>query len=270
MIADEAAASAGAALADVEALLLDLDGVVYRGANLLPGAREFFEYLRVTGLPFVALTNHSGRRAPEYAAKLADLGVDVAAERIVTSGWATARYLAWSHPGAGVYVVGSPALEQELLAEGCRVAARPQFVVTGFMAKIQHDRLLHATEHLLRGARLIATNPDPLLPVADGFIPECGPLTAFLECAGNCRATVVGKPNPWIVDLAIERLGVPRDRCLIVGDTLATDIAAGTAAGIRTALMLTGNTASPPEGFDGFVAADLHALRRGLEGARPC
>lgn len=252
-------------LDDVSGLLLDLDGVIYRGAELLQGAVEFIEFLHRSGRPFVALTNHSGRRAVDYAAKLATLGIELPAERIVTSGWAAARYLAVSHPGAGVYVVGTPALEEELLAQGCQLVSRPDFVVAGFLPHIEHEQLLRGTRHLLRGAGLLATNPDPLLPVAGGFIPECGPVTAFLESAGSCRATVIGKPNPWIVGLALERLGLPRERCLIVGDTLATDIAAGTRSGIRTALMLTGNTAGAPEGFAGFVAADLDALRTGLE-----
>lgn len=252
-------------LDDVAGLLLDLDGVLYRGAELLQGAVEFIDFLRRSGRPFVALTNHSGRRATDYAAKLAGLGIEVPAGSIVTSGWAAARYLALTHPGAGVYVVGTPALEEELLAQGSQLADTPDFVVTGFLPLIEHELLLCATRYLMGGAELLATNPDPLLPVAEGFIPECGPVTAFLESAAGCRATVIGKPNPWIVELALERLGLPRERCLIVGDTLATDIAAGTRSGIRTALMLTGNTANAPEGFGGFVAADLDALRAGLE-----
>src|SRR5690606_32295067 len=112
----------------------------------------------------------------------------------------------------------------------------PDYVVVGYAPDLSYRRLVKAATHVRRGARLVATNADALLPVQHGFEVEAGPALAFLEKATGRRAELIGKPDRGIIDLAIERLGVPRERVLIVGDTLETDIAAGEAAGIRTAL----------------------------------
>ena len=250
---------------DVRGVIMDLDGVVYRGGEVLPGAADFFTFLRATGRSVVALTNHSGRTANAYSMKLAGLGVELEADRIITSAWAAATYVRRSFPGARVFVVGTSALEQELRAEDVVLAEEEvDLVVVGFVERLAEAPLQQAIEHLLKGARLIATNPDPVLPVPGGFVAECGPVMAYLEAASGCRAHVIGKPNPWIVDLALERLGVAREESLLVGDTLATDVAAARASHVKAALVLTGNTALAPDAPDLLVAKDLRGLLEAL------
>jgi len=234
-------------LAVVRGVILDLDGVLYSENTLLPGAQDFLSFLRETGRRVVALTNHSGRSARECAEKLCRLGVPIPEQDIVTSGWATAQYLRALQRGARVLVVGSVALKDELRSAGLVESPEADYVVVGYDPSLCLPQLADATRRLRGGATLIGTNADAVRPTPDGLIPECGPVLAFLETASGQRATVVGKPNSFVIDLALARLDLRRDEVLIVGDTLETDVAAGLAARIRTALVLTGNTREAPE-----------------------
>lgn len=246
----------------VRGLLLDMDGVLYRGHEPVPGAAEAMRRLRDAGLDLMAVTNNARARAGDYADKLAGLGIELPAARIVTSGEATARHLAGLTPGAGVFVAGSAALREELLAAGLTESDHPDYVVAGIDLAMPLSRLAEATRHLLRGARLVASNPDRLLPVADGFEPECGPVVAFLEAASGQTALVAGKPHRPIFDLALDRLGLPRDTVVMVGDTVDTDIAGAVGSGLRSALVASGNSA-PATAFEPTVrVADLAELAR--------
>lgn len=170
----------------VEGIILDLDGVVYRGSELIPGAKEFLDFLERSGRRVVALTNHAGETASFYAEKLGRFGIEFPEERIVTSAWATARYLQETAPDASVYVLGSRALKESLAAAGLVALETPErvdYVVAGFDAELSFAKLSRATTYLLNGAALIGTNPDALLPTPVGPVPECGPLLAFLEAA---------------------------------------------------------------------------------------
>lgn len=250
-------------LSGVRGVILDLDGVVYSGSRLLPGVAEFLAFLRDTGRRMVAVTNHSGLSVQGYAEKLARLGVPIPASAVLTSGWAAAHYLRRNGTATRVFVLGSEGLRTELLAAGCVEATSPEVVVVGYDPALDLDRLVAATRHVLTGARLVGTNADALLPTPEGPVPECGPILAFLEAATGRRAEVIGKPGTFIVEQALARLGLLRDEVLIIGDTVDTDIAAGLAAGIRTALVLTGNAARPPIGErqPTVTVPDLHALR---------
>lgn len=254
-------------LAGVRGVILDLDGVVYRGDRALPGARGFIEYMSSSGRQVVALTNHSGRTASSYSTKLRGLGVDLAEEQVVSSGWATARFIARERRGKSALVVGTEALRQELARQGVPTSDEPELVVVGFVEELARVPLHLAVNHLLRGAELIATNPDALLPTAQGWLPECGPVTAYLETATGKRALVIGKPNPWIVELALERIGLRASDTLLVGDTLGTDIEAARAAGAKPALVLSGNTRAAPPDPDLLVEDDLQGLLRRFEEA---
>jgi Icc protein len=235
-------------LAGVRGVILDLDGVVYKEEVLLPGARAFVSFLQRTGRRVVALTNHSGSSAEEYAQKLERLGAGIPKDNIVTSAWATAQYLRQRHPGARILTVGNAALKAELWSVGLVESRDPEYVVVGYDSALNLPQLADATRCLLDGAALIGTNADAVRPTPAGFVPECGPVVAFLERASGRRATIVGKPSAFIVGAALDRLGVGRHEALIVGDTVDTDIQAGVAAGIRTALVLTGNTERAPQG----------------------
>ncbi|MDR7418922.1 MAG: HAD-IIA family hydrolase [Armatimonadota bacterium] len=261
----ESAAATGNpdALAGVEAIILDLDGVVYSGSSLLPGVREFIGALRDSGRRVVAVTNHSGLNVSGYVEKLNRLGVDLAEDEVLTSGWATAQYLRRPDRQVRIFVLGSEGLRAELLAAGCVESDAPEFVVAGYDPGLTTARLTQAVRHVLAGARLIGTNADALLPTPDGPVPECGPVLAYLEAATGRRAEVIGKPGAFIVEQALVRLGAERGRVLIVGDTVETDVAAGVGAGIRTALVLTGNTKRPPTGDlqPTLTVPDLWTLR---------
>jgi HAD superfamily hydrolase (TIGR01457 family) len=244
-------------------VILDLDGVVYSGSNLLPGVREFVAFLRETGRRVVVVTNHSGLTVKGYAKKLAQLGVPIPAAAVITSGWATARYLTQRGPGRRVFVIGSEGLRHELRAAGCIESDPPEFVVAGYDRVLDMAQLTQGTRHVLAGAALIGTNADALLPTPTGPVPECGPILAYLEAATGRRATVIGKPSAFIMERALETLGLARQHVLIIGDTVDTDIAAGHAAGMRTALVLTGNAkqAPPGERQPTVTVPDLLSLR---------
>ncbi|HKV45534.1 MAG TPA: HAD-IIA family hydrolase [bacterium] len=253
-------------LARVRGVILDLDGVIYKEDVLLPGAREFLSFLRESRRRVVAVTNHSGSSAEAYAEKLERLGVSIPVQDIITSAWATAQYLQQHRPRARIAAIGSPALKEELAAVGLVESQTPEYVVVGYDPALGLPQLTEATRWLLNGAVLIGTNADAVLPTRAGFIPECGPVLAFLERASGQRATIIGKPNPFIVDAALARLGVARDEALVVGDTVETDIQAGVTAGIPTALVLTGNMGHAPRGepHPTVTVPNLDTLRRHL------
>ena len=264
--APPAAPDDSGALGGIRGVILDLDGVIYTGSDLLPGVREFIAFLRETGRRVVAVTNHSGLTVQGYGKKLARLGVSIPEEHILTSAWATAQYLRQRGGSRRVFVIGGDWLRDELRAAGCVEGDPPEFVVVGYDVALDAGRLVQGVRHVLAGAALIGTNADALLPTPDGPIPECGPILAYLEAATGRRATVIGKPSPFIIELALHRLGIAREHILIVGDTVDTDIAAGLAAGIRTALVLTGNTKHAPAGErrPTVTVPNLSALRERL------
>ena len=229
--------------AEPKGIILDLDGVVYSGSILLPGANEFLTEMRDTGVPVVAVTNHTGYRSPDVALRLAKLGVDFSADDIITAGWAAAQHIAEIAPKAKVYVVGDPALSADLSDAGLSLLQAQEaldscdYVVAGYCSEFSRSTLERAVSCLLAGATLIGTNPDRLLPTPSGPIPEAGPTIAFLERASGQNARIIGKPNTHIIDCALAKLGVGPQEALIVGDNMETDIAAGANSGIRTVLI---------------------------------
>ena len=228
-------------LSGIEGFILDLDGVVYRGAQLLRGAAEFLTEQRAAGRRIVALTNNAQAGAEDYADKLSRLGVAFPASEILTAGEATARWLA-ENSLLSAYIIGSPAFRRPLAANGVVETDPPEVVVVGMTSDATMAQLLTAVAHLSRGARLVATNPDTQLPVEGGQITaECGALVAFLESASGCEAEVVGKPNRWIFELALSRMDLAAKSVLMVGDTPATDVAGANNARLRSALVATGN-----------------------------
>lgn len=228
------------------AYLVDLDGTVYLGERLVPGAGEAIAALRAAGRRICFLSNKPLQSRADYAAKLARLGVPATPEDVVNSSYVLARYLAREAPGARCFVIGEPPLVAELRAAGLAPVedARVDYVVVAFDRTFDYHKLNVALQAVTRhGARLIGTNPDRTCPVEGGEIPDAAGMIGAVEGVTGRRVDpVVGKPSRITLDVALERLGVAPDECAVVGDRLETDIAMGRAAGLPTILVLTGVT----------------------------
>jgi len=243
--------------------LLDLDGTVYRGERLLPGAREAVATLRGRGARVLFLSNKPIETRADYARKLTRLGVPAGDGDVLTSGLVMATWLGRNAPGARLYVVGEPPLVGELEEAGFEVTEDPSrvdVVVIAFDRTFDYRKLDVAYQAARRGARLVATNPDRTCPVEGGEIPDCAAMIGAIEGASGRRVeTIVGKPSPVTVDAALARMGglAPRD-VLMVGDRLETDIAMASRAGMDSALVLTGVTRR--EQLRGAPAAPTYVL----------
>ena len=226
--------------------VFDLDGTVYLGDALIPGAGETIAQLRLSGRRVVFVSNKPLEPASSYATKLTRLGVATPASDVINSTRALATYLREHDATEGLYVIGEQALLCELAEEGFGLAERLeeiQVVVASFDRTLTYDKLNMAHQALVRGARFMATNADATCPMPGGAIPDCAGVIAFLEATTGRKVQVVaGKPSRHILDAALERLGLPQGECLMVGDRLATDMVMGLQAGMDTALVLTGVT----------------------------
>ncbi|MFN2144616.1 MAG: HAD-IIA family hydrolase, partial [Anaerolineales bacterium] len=207
--------------------LFDMDGTVYLGGRLLPGAAELFAYLDQIGLPYYFLTNNSSRSRADYVAKLEKLGLPTPPEKIFTSGEATAIYLSKQHPGARIYLVGTPSLEAEFDRFGFELTEEdPQVVVLGFDTTLTYQKLVRLCDFVRAGLPYIATHPDINCPVEGGFIPDIGAVMALVEAStGRAADVIVGKPHAPIVEAVVEKTGFAAEEIVMVGDRLYTDIA---------------------------------------------
>lgn len=259
--------------------LLDLDGVVYRGDHLLPGARAFVAWLDATGQQYRYLSNNSMQGPGDVAAKLRRLGIPAPDERVITASFAACRLLAHRFPGGRVWIVGMAPLRHLAASMGLHVlnlaqsdapddpAQGPttaQAVLVGLHRAVTYEDLRLATRALLAGADFIAVNRDPQLPVEDGLDPGCGALCAALEVAARRTAETVGKPASALLLEALAEMGADPPTAVMVGDGIDLDIHAGQAAGIDTMLVLSGITsaeqaaqANPPPTY---VLRDLAAV----------
>lgn len=257
--------------APVQGVILDMDGVLYRGTDAIAGSAEAIGALRDAGLRIVCLTNNARRTPQDYAAKLAGFGIEMDPADIITSGMAVAHYLITQTAAPKVHVAGSDALRQILLNAGAVESDAPDYVVAGIDLDMMIADLTPAIRHIANGAELIGSNADAVIPTAAGPEPEAGPVVAFLEAATGHKATMLGKPKPDIYDLALERLELERDAVIAIGDTFETDIAGATAASLRSILVASGNSASDATGEPEatFRFADLRAAAAFLVGKTP-
>lgn len=257
-------------LAMVDGVILDIDGVIHAGHQALPGAVAFIAGLRSSGRAIVAVTNHAGRSRADVVARLAGVGIVLGEHEVVTSIDAVTEYLRRFHPDAAVRAVGAPAMHEALAAAGFADGPEPDVVIAGFSDELDVRELTAAAEAILRGAAFLGANADLWLPRPGGArVPEAGAVLAYLTALTGRRPTVVGKPSATIAAMAFERLGLPPERVMWVGDTLETDVAGAIAAGAISALVLTGNTA-PAERYwprPDLVVPDLTALSEALEAA---
>tara|TARA_B100000676_G_C18090489_1_gene859204 strand:- start:8601 stop:9392 length:792 start_codon:yes stop_codon:yes gene_type:complete len=228
-------------LAGVRGVLFDLDGVVYRGDEVIPGAPEFFAYLSETGRTVGAITNNALKTGPEYSDKLASMGINLDGQSIFTSGWAAAQYVRESSEAASVFLVGGDALRTELEAVGAVASKRPDFVVAGIDLTLPLQHLSDAVVHVRNGAQLVVTNPDLTVPVEGGLRAGAGAVQAFIEAAGDVKATVIGKPQAGIFLKALNGLGLNANETIMVGDTIDTDIRGAQNAKLRSVLVESGN-----------------------------
>lgn len=233
------------ALSEIEALILDIDGTLLWGETPLPGLHGLFGFLRSYRIPFVVASNNATKSPAEYQRKFANLGVNVELERILTAGVATVDYLLQAvGAGALLYVIGEVALWDALQAAGFTLrgdAAGPvEAVVVGGDATLTYEKLKYAALLLQRGARLVGTNPDVLCPTEEGLVPEAGTTLAALQAATGTTPTIIGKPERFLFDLAVQRMGKVPGQIAVLGDRLETDILGGQGAGLTTILTTTG------------------------------
>lgn len=226
--------------------VFDLDGTIYLDDELLPGAGEAVRTLRAAGARLAFLSNKPLERGAAYAEKLTRLGVPAAADEVVTSIDALLDYLASHGPVRAILPVTEPLLEAVLVEHGYRMATMPEdadVVVVAFDRTFDYAKLNRAYRAVKAGARLIATNPDPWCPTADGGIPDCAAMLAAIEaCTGARAEAIVGKPSEHMARTLLLRLGLPPADVLMVGDRLTTDVGLARKAGFAAALVLTGAT----------------------------
>ena len=223
--------------------LIDMDGVIYRGGQLIPGAAEFVAQLQASDTPFTFLTNNSQRTRRDVATKLQRMGIDVEERHVFTCAIATARFLAHQLPNGTAYVIGEGGLLQALHQNGYAIVDHaPDYVVVGEGRAFSFEMFEAATRMILDGAKLIATNLDPNCPTQHGMRPGCGAIVAMLETATGLKAFSVGKPSPVMMRMARKELGLATGETTIIGDTMETDIVGGVQLGYRTVLVLSGGT----------------------------
>jgi NagD protein len=221
--------------------LIDVDGVIYRGSQLIPGAAEFIASLRRLRIPFMFLTNNSQRTRRDVATKLTRMGAPVDENHIFTCAMATARFLASQKPHGTAFVIGEGGLLNALHSNGYAIVDRsPDYVIVGEGRTLTFEMLEQAVQMVLDGARLIATNLDPNCPTLTGTRPGCGAIVSLIEKATGLQAFSVGKPSPVMMRQARKELGMATSETIMIGDTMETDILGGVQMGYRTILVLSG------------------------------
>ncbi len=231
-------------LLDCRLFLLDMDGTLYLGDEVFPGAVEFIRTLRQTGRQYIYLTNNSSRAGADYIPRLRRLGFPCEAENVFTSGMATALYLNQHDPGKPVYLVGTRAFRGELERYGVPLTEEDaEIVVVGFDTELVYEKLNRAVHFLRRGAKFLAANPDWVCPMPAGeVLPDCGSICALLTAASGAEPTYIGKPNRSMVDVISAQTGVPNAQIACVGDRLYTDIAVAKNAGAVAVCVLSGES----------------------------
>ncbi len=226
--------------------LIDLDGVIYRGNELLPGAKDFIAWLKANNKKFLFLTNNSFASETQVLEKLIGLGIVTDTSHLLSAGEAAVQNIARRFPGALVYLVGEQPLSDPLRQYQLQVADvdshQADVVLVGLDRHFDYKKLTGAVLAVRASAHFITINRDPLLPVEGGFLPGCGTMAAAIEAGCGVTPEVVGKPEPLLLQEAMRMLGSNPSETVMIGDSLAVDIQGGKAAGTHTLLVLSGNT----------------------------
>ncbi|MGZ5001261.1 MAG: HAD-IIA family hydrolase [Methylomonas sp.] len=264
---------------DIRALIIDMDGVLWHGDQAQAGLVEFFNTLRGLNLPFILATNNASQTPGQYVDKLAGMGVAVSPNEILTSGMATASFLAerYRPEETRVFVIGMSGARQPLLDKGFTLTdiivngMKPDadIVVSGLDKHLSWDKLTTAALNIQAGAAFYGTNGDVTLPTELGFVPGNGATLAALEAATGVEPVIIGKPEPVIYQQAFDLLGVGPDHTIAIGDRLETDILGAVRAGIRSLMVLSGiSTLEDVDVSDyapTWVMQDIRELTRALQ-----
>jgi len=256
---------------NIKALILDLDGVLWREMTPIGDLPAIFARIRERGLKVAIATNNSTKTVDEFSRILHGFGVQLDPERIITSSLATAHTLAKKFPQGGpIFLVGEDGIQRALEGNGFTVITdpenetRPVAVVFGFDRQFTYAKMRRATLHIRGGVPFYGTNPDKTFPTPEGLVPGAGSTQAAIQAATDVDPIIIGKPFPFIMQMALEKLGTGAGETLVVGDRLETDIAAGQAAGCKTALVLSGvSTREQAEQWEpapNIVVEDLSSL----------
>ena len=239
-------------LINTRLFLLDMDGTLYLGDDVFPGAVDFIHSISETGRKYIYLTNNSSRAGTDYITRLRKLGFPCEAENVFTSGMATGEYLNQNHPGAKVYLAGTKAFYRELKSYGIDLVNDENghtdvmdvdVVVQGFDTELVYEKLDLACHFLRRGATFIAANPDWVCPMPNDEVqPDCGSICALLTASSGVRPTYIGKPNRNMIDVISKMTGIPNEQICAVGDRLYTDIAVAKNAGSVSVCVLSGES----------------------------
>lgn len=258
--------------------IFDLDGVIWRGHTPIEGAVESVRWLRANGKRCFYCTNNSRLTQGQFAERLRSIGLELQDEDVISSAWATARFLGNEMPPAfSVFVVGEEGLRTTLQSVGARLVNAPEAenevadcVVAGIDRDFNYEKMRLAQRQILRGARFIATNRDSTFPTEDGVVPGSGSIIAGIATASGTEPLTIGKPEPLMLQLCVSAFGLVPEQTVMIGDRLDTDIACAHRAGLPAILVLTGvhtrlhvETASAEEKPDA-IFADLPALCRAI------
>ena len=227
----------------VKHYLMDMDGVIYRGSKMIPGADHFVKRLKILGRKFLFLTNSSESTPAELQRRLSAMGIEVGAEAFYTSALATAAFLQVQKPKGKAFIIGERGLEEALFEVGYTFTEKdPDYVILGQKRNYDSYQFATAIRLIEEGVPFIATNPDVTGPFDEGIMPACGSFAALLEKATGRTPYFIGKPNPLIMRKALRTLDVHSTETAIIGDRMDTDIVAGMESGMETILVLTGVT----------------------------
>ena len=223
--------------------MMDMDGVLVTGSNIVPGANKFIERLKARGAKYLVLTNNPRYTPGDLSHRLQRIGLDIPPENILTSALATARFLVAQKPEGTAFVIGESGLTGAIHEVGYVITDHdPDYVVLGETNSMDYEQITQAIRFVSAGAHFIATNPDPSGPGEDGLVPACGAMAALIERASGVSPFFVGKPNPLMMRIALNYLGAHSENSVMIGDRMDTDIVTGIQSGLETILALTGVT----------------------------
>ncbi len=261
-------------LKDKRLFLLDMDGTIYLDEELFDGTIDFLNYVKEIGGRYLFLTNNSSRGVGAYIEKMARLGIEAVEEDFLTSVDATIIYLKENHPGQLCYVSGTETFKKQLADSGIAVTDKlsddVEVLIHGFDRELTFQKLEDSCILLNRGVPFIATNPDWVCPTWYGSVPDCGSVCKMLETATGRKPRFIGKPQPEMALLAMEKFGYSKEQTILVGDRLYTDIACGVNAGIDTVFVLSGEGTmedlKTSEAQPAMIFDNIRAMLNAMEG----
>ena len=221
--------------------LIDLDGTLYKGNELIETAKDFVAKLTAQNIPYVFLTNNATKSQEEAVQKVLDMGVETTAQNMYTSSMATAAYIREHHQGRKAYVIGTSSLKEILQGAGVEMTEEDaDLVIMGLDLEVNYDKLSRAALLIAGGATFIATNPDKRFPTEKGIVPGNGAIQQVLVETTGIQPITIGKPSSFILDGALKQLGLDKDEVALIGDNYDTDILTGINAGVDTIHVDTG------------------------------